>query len=107
MPKKTEVRVRLHPVWGRTQEIRHGGDQAFRGRKSGHQNECISLLQRGHTRCILVERVDNPTDNNSTTTARSLCDPEVDADFSDRSAIVRTRRIFPRAHSRAGVNGYF
>src|SRR5260370_7648600 len=72
MPKRTEVRVRPHPVWSRTRKIRHGGDQAFRGRKSGHQNEYVSVLQGGHTRCILFERVENPTD---TKPPRSLCNP--------------------------------
>src|SRR6266436_6089493 len=112
MPKRTEVRVRLHPVWGRTRKIwgrtrkiwgrtrkiwgrtrkiRYGCDQAFSGRKSGHQNEYVSVLQGGHTRCILVECVENPTDGKPTP---SLCDLVADA------VSLVGRPSFPHAHPR-------
>jgi len=98
MPKRIEVRVRLHPVCDRTRKLRHGCDQAFSGRKSGHQNEYVSVLQGGHTRCILVECVENPTDGKPTP---SLCDLVADA------VSLVGRPSFPHAHPRAGGNDYF
>src|SRR5258705_12850141 len=57
----------------RTRRIQRKADRAFRGLKSGREYDIPGLLRGGHTACILVERVEKPTDNRP---ARPLCYPK-------------------------------
>jgi len=70
------------------------------------KNECIKPVAARTHPLHLVERVDNPTDNNSTTTARSFVIQEVMLISLIDQPSLETRRIFP-VPIPARVNGYF
>jgi hypothetical protein len=54
-----------HPCVGLHAEGQRKTHQAFRGPKNGQQHEPVEVLQSGHA-CIVVERVEKPTDNSFT-----------------------------------------
>ncbi len=85
-PPATEVTAQLEPIG------------ATPGRNHGRAIECRRVLQGEHAACILVERVEKPTDNRP---ARLLCYRAADADSPETIGPLLAPAHFPTPPPRA------